>query len=167
MVSVFDVAAYILEKKGNMTTMKLQKLVYYCQAWSLVWDEEPLFDEKIEAWENGPVVPALYESHRRRYKISQSDVTEGDSNLIKTHASQCETIDAVLEFYGDRSAQWLIELSHSERPWLETRGELKPFEKSSREIAHGVMADYYSGLLESENGKTQEETEASAGDSPF
>ena len=40
---------YILEKKGRMTTMKLQKLIYYAQAWSLVWDERPLFDEKIEA----------------------------------------------------------------------------------------------------------------------
>ena len=44
MASVFDVAAYILEKQGEMTTLKLQKLVYYSQAWSLVWDEKPLFD---------------------------------------------------------------------------------------------------------------------------
>ena len=49
MVSVFDAAAYIVEKTGEMTTLKLQKLVYYAQAWSLVWDERPLFDEKIEA----------------------------------------------------------------------------------------------------------------------
>ena len=34
MASVFDAAAYILEKKGEMTTLKLQKLVYYAQAWS-------------------------------------------------------------------------------------------------------------------------------------
>jgi uncharacterized phage-associated protein len=54
--SVFDVAQYILRKQGGMTTMKLQKLVYYAQAWSLVWDEEPLFDQPIEAWSNGPGV---------------------------------------------------------------------------------------------------------------
>ena len=40
-IQVFDVAAYILQKTGSMTTMKLQKLVYYSQAWSLVWDEKP------------------------------------------------------------------------------------------------------------------------------
>ena len=56
MMTVLDVAAYILERQGSMTTMKLQKLVYYCQAWSLVWDERPLFDESIEAWANGPVL---------------------------------------------------------------------------------------------------------------
>lgn len=47
MASVFDVSAYILETKGPITAMKLQKLVYYAQAWSLVWDEAPIFDEKI------------------------------------------------------------------------------------------------------------------------
>ena len=56
MVTVFDVVRFILEQKGSTTAMKLQKLVYYCQAWSLVWDEQPLFKERIEAWVNGPVV---------------------------------------------------------------------------------------------------------------
>ncbi|WP_307850044.1 MULTISPECIES: type II toxin-antitoxin system antitoxin SocA domain-containing protein [unclassified Saccharopolyspora] len=42
-----------------MTAMKLQKLVYYSQAWHLVWDERPLFDEPVQAWANGPVVPDL------------------------------------------------------------------------------------------------------------
>ncbi len=63
MATVFDVAAYILEQYSAIPTMKLQKLIYYCQAWSLVWDEEPLFSEDIEAWANGPVVRSLYEAH--------------------------------------------------------------------------------------------------------
>ena len=53
-VNVLDIAAYILCKQGAMTAMKLQKLVYYSQAWSLVWDDKPLFRERIEAWANGP-----------------------------------------------------------------------------------------------------------------
>ena len=60
MAKVKDVAQYILEKQGDMTTIKLQKLVYYCQAWALVWTEAPLFEEKIEAWANGPVTPELF-----------------------------------------------------------------------------------------------------------
>ncbi len=43
MASVFDVAAYILKRQSPMTTWKLQKLVYYCRAWSLVWDDDVLF----------------------------------------------------------------------------------------------------------------------------
>lgn len=64
MANVFDVAKYILEKLGTLSTMKLQKLCYYCQAWSLVWDDTPLFDEKFEAWANGPVCRNCF-SHKR------------------------------------------------------------------------------------------------------
>ena len=51
MASVLDAAAYMLQRCGPMTTWKLQKLVYYAQAWSLVWDDDALFDEEIEAWD--------------------------------------------------------------------------------------------------------------------
>jgi hypothetical protein len=50
MPSAHDFAAYVLAEQGEMTTWKLQKLVYYSQAWHLVWDGEPLFTERIEAW---------------------------------------------------------------------------------------------------------------------
>lgn len=60
MVSCFDVVKYILEKQGPMSQMKLHKLLYYCQAWSLVWDDMPLFHERLEAWGSGPVVPELH-----------------------------------------------------------------------------------------------------------
>lgn len=66
MASVLDVAAYILERRGSMTAMKLQKLVYYSKAWHLVWDEESLFNEPIQAWANGPVVYDLYLEHKGR-----------------------------------------------------------------------------------------------------
>ncbi len=75
MAHVQDVARYILEKRGRMSAMKLQKLVYYSQGWHLVFDGEPLFAERIEAWANGPVVPArqverLREAdHRRRTRL--------------------------------------------------------------------------------------------------
>src|ERR1700730_81854 len=69
-VTVHDVAAFIVNRQGEMSAMKLQKLVYYSQAWSLVWDDEPLFDDAIEAWANGPVVRALYARHRGQFKVS-------------------------------------------------------------------------------------------------
>ena len=64
MASVFDVAKYVLKKTGQITTMKLQKLVYYCQAWSLAWDGKPLFPEEFKAWANGPVCQELFVKHR-------------------------------------------------------------------------------------------------------
>lgn len=65
-VSVVDVASYILKrmkdvyKMKEVTTWKLQKLVYYCQVWHLIWHDRPLFDEDILAWINGPVCKELY-----------------------------------------------------------------------------------------------------------
>ena len=61
-ITIIDVANYILDKMGELTTMKLQKLTYYCQAWSLAWDEKPLFEDDFEAWANGPVSRKLYDS---------------------------------------------------------------------------------------------------------
>ena len=144
MANVFDVAAYILEKKGEMTTLKLQKLVYYAQAWSLVWDERPLYDEKIEAWSNGPVVRDLFEYHRGKYFVS--GIEAGDSGNLDDE--QKATVDMVLKHYGDKPAYWLVRLSHSEPPWKEARGELSPTELGDAEIALDSMAHYYSSLLE-------------------
>ena len=141
-IQVFDVAAYILQRTGSMTTMKLQKLVYYSQAWSLVWDEEPLFEENIEAWANGPVVRELFDYHRGMYEISAMPI--GNPRLL--NQEQQETIDAVLEYYGDKSAQWLIELTHIEGPWKQARKGLPPLERGSRVMSLDTIADYYSSL---------------------
>src|ERR1700733_8590182 len=91
MATVFDVAAYILAKRGGMTAWKLQKLVYYSQAGSLVWDERPLFAERIEAWANGPVCPDLYAAHRGAFIVTEID--RGDPSRLIVDAT--ETIDAV------------------------------------------------------------------------
>src|SRR5687767_401361 len=71
MVSAHDVAAYILMEHGPLSAMKLQKLVYYSQAWSLVWDDRQLFREPVEAWANGPVVRELYERHRGQFELHE------------------------------------------------------------------------------------------------
>lgn len=140
-VSANDVAAYILEKMGPMTTLKLQKLLYYSQAWSLVWDEEPLFYEQIEAWANGPVVREVFNEHRNMFTIER---TSGDPS--KLNPTQKETIDSVLSFYGDKSSQWLSDLTHMEDPWKNARAGLAPGERSNRIITHASMMEYYNSL---------------------
>ena len=91
-LSVHDVAAFILKKQGEMSAMKLQKLVYYSQAWSLVWDEKPLFRAQIEAWANGPVVPPLYQKHRGQFVVK----TWPSGDAAKVSGEAKKTIDAVL-----------------------------------------------------------------------
>ena len=141
-VTVFDAASYILKQKGGMTTMKLHKLLYYCQAWSLVWDDAPLFNESIEAWANGPVVKDFFSFHRGSYTIDR--VTIGNSDNLSN--KQKETIDSVLEFYGGKISQWLIELTHLEEPWKAARVGLGPTDRGNRIISLESMAQYYSSL---------------------
>jgi uncharacterized phage-associated protein len=143
MVSVDDVAACILQRKGRMSAMKLQKLVYYCQAWSLVWDDAPLFPETIQAWANGPVCPALWEHHRGRFELT-APWQWGDPDRLSEE--ERATVEAVLDYYGDRPAQWLSDLTHAEAPWAEARRGMSPGMRGSREISHASMADYYAGL---------------------
>ncbi|MBI1189152.1 MAG: DUF4065 domain-containing protein [Tepidisphaera sp.] len=143
MATVFDVAEYVLQKRGEMTAMKLQKLIYYCQAWSLVWDEEPLFSETIQAWANGPVVRALYEKHRGKFKVRAGEFG-GDFSRLSD--GQKESIDSVLKAYGDKSSQWLSDLSHMEEPWKSARKDLRPGERGEAEISHASMVEYYQSL---------------------
>lgn len=117
MASVHDVAAFILAELGQIGTMKLQKLVYYSQAWSLVWDGKLLFPEKIEAWDQGPVVRELYNEHARMPIIDQHSRGEP----ARLSEDERASIRAVLAFYGKRSGKWLSELTHREPPWLEAR----------------------------------------------
>lgn len=143
MASAHDVARYILRELAPLSTIKLQKLVYYSQAWHLVWEDEPLFPERIEAWANGPVVPDLYHEHRGEFQ--RTSWKKGSiQNLTDTER---ESIDAVLSFYGPHDAFYLSELTHREPPWKEARADLRPGARGSNEITQASMAEYYGSLV--------------------
>ncbi len=146
MNTVFEVARYVIEYfDESITTMKLQKLVYYCQAWALAWDGIPLFDEDFQAWSNGPVCKELYDKHKGKFSLGEdflSDVNTKD----RFNSDAIETMDAVLDYYGDKAPHWLSELTHQERPWLETRCGVPDGEPSSRVISKELMQEYYAGL---------------------
>ena len=143
MASVFEVAKYILEKHGEMTAMKLQKLVYYSQAWHAVWEEKPLFNDEIQAWINGPVVPTLYDLHKGMFNIIPNKKNASNNNLSK---SEKESIDKVLSFYGDKPSQWLSDLTHSEEPWIQARKGLALNQRGNRVITLSSMVEYYESL---------------------
>jgi len=143
MATVYDVAAYILKECGIISTMKLQKLTYYCQAWSLAWDGVPLFEEEFQAWANGPVCPQLYNRHRGLFEIGIEAFGDREFSFTK---DETETIHAVLKYYKDESPHYLSELTHLERPWKETRGNIPAGEPSQRVIPKELMQEYYAGL---------------------
>ena len=138
MATVFDVAAYVLRKQGRMTPMTLQTLVYYSQAWSLAWGSGPLFPEPTEAWTQGPVVRALWDTRRRFREIDATDLPPHHLEAL-TDAQQSD-IDAVLGAYAGLSAERLSTTTHEEPPWLAARQADDPV------ITHDAMVAYFSAL---------------------
>ena len=143
MANVFDVAKYILEKQGDMSTMKLQKLCYYAQAWSLVWDDHELFPEEFRAWANGAVCQELFRKTQGQFSVSASDETGGTGDLTD---NQKDTIDHVLEHYAGHDAQWLSQLTRMEDPWNQARDGIPAGAGCDRIITKESMAMYYGGL---------------------
>lgn len=143
MASVFDVAKYILLRQGAMSSMKLQKLCYYAQAWALVWTDNELFPEEFQAWANGPVCYELFDKTRGQFKVSANDEKDGEPDLTD---DQKDVINKVLDFYGKRDAQWLSRLSHLEDPWKIARGDTPDGERSGSVISKESMSIYYGGL---------------------
>ncbi|HIW75973.1 MULTISPECIES: Panacea domain-containing protein [Gordonibacter] len=142
MANVLDVAAYVLGKTGDVSTMKLQKLVYYSQAYHFVKTGRPLFSEAVEAWANGPVVPELFAQHRGIYVINQQDLPNARANHIQ--GEEAHTIDHVIEVLGCLTGAQLSDLTHSESPWRDARYGLPEGARSRSPIELTAMRNFYS-----------------------
>lgn len=143
MAKVHDVAAYIISKVRHIDAMKLQKLLYYAQAWAVVWDDKPLFSARIEAWANGPVVREVFKAYQGQYRVSEAKY----GNPLALTQEEKKTVDAVLKFYGSKNGYYLSQLTHRERPWMEARKGFAPGELCDVEITKAAMRDYYGSLV--------------------
>ena len=126
MTKALDVLKYINETNRPFGEVQYQKFLYYVQAWSLAWDGVPMFEDKIEAWTMGPVVPSArhYQGVRGRYDLTDA---------------QKAKIDAVVGYYRQWSGKTLADMTHTERPWIEARGDLPAEAPSAEEVTHDSM----------------------------
>jgi uncharacterized phage-associated protein len=147
-----DVAAYVLQQLGPMRAMKLQKIVFYGQAWHLAWSGTPLFDEPIEAWQGGPIIRALWNRHKGRDVLRKWN---GHPERL-SHA-QRRTIARVHSFYGSLTGDELSALTHTEKPWLDARKGLSANQPGRHEITQLAMQEFYtraSTLIDSDDLQT-------------
>lgn len=142
MADVLDVAEQILQTKGPTDTYSLQKLVYYSYACHLARTHEPLFDSRIEAWINGPAVPALYREHKGNYKVSTVKGNPGNLD-----ANELESVKTALRFYGDHDSTWLVMQTHMESPWIDARQDLGPKDRGSNQITDEALLAYFEGIF--------------------
>jgi uncharacterized phage-associated protein len=145
-VTASDLAKHIIDsfasKGESITNLKLQKLLYYTQAWHLALHGRVFFNDRIEAWVHGPVVPSVFQEYRS-FKWTSLKIVGGYSvnSGVVHHTSK------VLEQYGRFDAYQLERLTHSEHPWKNARTGIEPDVASHREIEPKVMLDYYRSRL--------------------
>jgi len=151
-----DVAFYFikrgLEEKKPITNKKLQKLVYYAQAWSLVLNNEKLFNERIEAWVHGPAIPSLYEKFMQFGSEPIALNPSEFSHKLNFSKKEEELLSNVWQVYGKYPADYLEALTHSELPWQEARGGISASQSSNNTIKLETIREFYGRKLR-ENSK--------------
>lgn len=148
---VNDVADYIIlslngDESFSLINLKLQKLVYYVQAWCLGITGEPFLNGRFEAWVHGPVCRPLYD----RFKASKSlYALIGIEDVINKNAKDSfdkediEFMDYILENYARFSGAQLEAMTHNEKPWIDARKDKSPMDRCDNEITVDSMREFY------------------------
>lgn len=149
MPSALQVANYLVrlaaaeDEPEGLSPMRVQKLLYYVQGWSLAQRGEPMFPEPIEAWALGPVVPAVYRAFK---DLASSCVPVDRCEDASLPVEDADFVNGVWEVYKPYSAIALSRMTHDERPWKETRGALAPSSWCDTEISCELMGNYFRSL---------------------
>jgi len=140
------IARYFISKanqdKKSITNKKLQKLLYYAQAWNIVFNKEKLFEEDIEAWVHGPAVRDVYVKYKK-YGFGEIRERVGLEEVKKISGKEKDLLNEVWKVYGKYDADYLEELTHSEEPWQEAREGLAGGEMSNNVISVSSMGKFY------------------------
>lgn len=119
MYDVLTIASYIVkyswEKGYSLSNLKLQKLLYFIQAQFLVSKKQACFNQDIEAWEYGPVVPAVYQKYKMYGGASIPYAGEKITQIIEL--SDEKLIDRVIDYCSAYTASYLVAVTHEQSPW--------------------------------------------------
>lgn len=138
------------EDMAGIPNLKLQKLLYYAQAWHLAFFQKPLFDGKFQAWIHGPVNRDIYDRFKEKKLLYSTldcgDLLDRSINETIDEKTQ-EHINNILESYARFSGTELEMMTHREDPWLEARKGFSPMERCENEISEQTMKNYYGNRL--------------------
>jgi uncharacterized phage-associated protein len=148
-------ARYVVAKKGPLSHLKLQKLLYYIEAWHLAQFKGSLIIENFEAWVHGPVCTNVWHHFKDVSKLhGDIEITAVEKKAIIKEVKeslltdQIELIDDVLDEYNKRTAYYLECLTHEELPWREARKDKSIDSPSTTDISKDTMMKFYSKKYE-------------------
>lgn len=107
------------ELKKPVSNLKLQKLLYFAQGYSLVLNHQPLFLQPLEAWEHGPVVPDVYHQYKASGSGAIRPTTWSASDCVPLRDQDLTLLQEVWAEYGSCDAIQLRNLTHAEAPWAQ------------------------------------------------
>ena len=139
-----DVAKYFVrigtnvEQEEFLTNLKVQKLLYYAQAFHLALNNAILFHEDIEAWQYGPVVRSVYDE-LKQYSSGPIDIAYSETCTI----DEDSFLSQIYDIFGPYSASKLVSMTHSEPPWRDSWNPDNPREVISLES----MKEYFQKFI--------------------
>ncbi|MCK4386606.1 MAG: SocA family protein [Candidatus Pacebacteria bacterium] len=125
------------KEREGITNLKLQKILYFAQAYYLAKLGRPLFSDNIEAWEYGPVVPVVY----RKYKINKSNPIIDEKDKSSLSVEDKKIVRKIWDSFGGYSTSRLVDITHAHTPWREAN------KSTSQIIHHKTIREYYAPLL--------------------
>lgn len=146
-----DVAEWFLSKEA-MSPKKIQKMIYYAYSWFLTFYNETednlrnrLFNDKIEAWVHGPVIPSIYHAYKDR---GYTDIDKINQDLdSKFDKETLDVLNQVYEVYGGYNGNELESITHQESPWINAREGLDVLDSSNEVISDSDIFECYSARL--------------------
>ena len=148
-IRITTLSGYILKYFGPMSHLKLQKLLFYCQAYHLAKFDEPLFDEDFEAWGHGPVCRNVYDVLKGK-SVLYSDVSysayDFDADIVLKDvvaSEQFGLVNDVLTELNKWDGAELERATHKEQPWLTARNGYTPNQNCSVLIDKTEMKEFY------------------------
>lgn len=152
--NALDVAKWFVNKfteYGDLIThLKVQKLLYYAEAWTQTILNRQLFLEDMQAWAHGPVVPEVFHFYKDYgwHPLPPMDISESfDKDVL-------DMLEQIYDVYGEFTAKTLENMTHSDKPWIDARMSLPPEARCENVIEKAAIKSYfvdkYSGYLNGE-----------------
>lgn len=142
---------YILVKGGAMSHLKIQKILFYIQAYHLAYFDEPIIDDEFQAWVHGPVSRKIYNSAKdlsilhTELKFVLDDGETPPENIVNEtlNSSQIELVNDVIDELKGLSGLQLENMTHSEDPWIYARRGYEPGQRCEVIIQKEMIRDFY------------------------
>ena len=130
-----DVARYVIEyckDRGYIVSnLKLQKILYFIQAEFLVNKNDVCFDDRIEAWDFGPVVPRVYQEYKC---FGSNNIITRRREEIDIEANDRNMINGIVDVCAGYSATELVDITHRQTPWIAAYDKFQNNEISNESI---------------------------------